>query len=172
MLRMISGALLCATVAFPLAASAAPVPDAVAKTLNADYALVCTAFQDPSEANFTALDAMLASEFVHVDFKGKQIDRAELHRAGQAADRRCCTSRPALSLWIPPTMTDATTIVANVTGKFVGTLQAPDGNHEIDVTQGSTDTWKLENGAWVQTQSKDTSALVKIDGKVVQDEGN
>lgn len=168
---MFSGALFCATVAFPLVASAAPVPDAVAKMLNADYAQVCTTFQDPSEANFTAFNAILAPEFVHVDFKGKQVDRADYIAQGKQQMKMLHITTCSQSV-DSTTMSDPNTIVANVTGKIAGTLQAPDGNHEIDVTAGSADTWKLENGAWVQTQSKDTSALVKIDGKVVQDEGN
>jgi hypothetical protein len=171
MLRLFAGALLCAPFVFPSAASAAPVPDAVAKTLNADYALICTAVQDPSDANFAALDVTLAPEFVHVDFKGKQIDRADFIAQNKQQIKMLHITTCSQSV-DSTTMSDATTFVANVTGKFVGTLQAPDGNHDIDVTQGSADTWKLVNGAWVQTQSKDTSALVKIDGKVVQDEGN
>lgn len=171
MLRLFAGALLCAPLLLPLAASAAPVPDAVAKTLNTNYALICTAVQDPSEANFTALNATLAPEFVHVDFKGKQIDRADYIAQNKQQMKMLHITTCSQSV-DSTTMSDATTIVANVTGKIAGTLQAPDGNHDIDVTEGSTDTWKLENGTWVQTQVKDTSALVKIDGKVVEDEGN
>ena len=70
------------------------------------------------------------------------------------------------------TLSDPNTVVVVVDNKIAGQLQAPDGNHDIDVTSSSQDTWKLENGAWLQTQSKDVSALVKIDGKVVEDEGN
>jgi hypothetical protein len=171
MLRLFAGALLCAPLLFPLAASAAPVPDAVAKTLNANYALICTTVQDPSDANFAALNATLAPEFVHVDFKGKQIDRAD-YIAQNKQQMKLLHITTCSQNVDSTTMSDATTLVANVTGKFVGTLQAPDGNHDLDVTQGTADTWKLENGTCVQTQSKDTSALVKIDGKVVQDEGN
>jgi len=171
MLAKIAGALACAIVTLPLVASAAPVPDAVAKTINADYAMICTAVQDPSDANFAALDATLAPEFVHVDFKGKQIDRAEFIAQNKQQIKLLHITTCSQSV-DSSTMSDANTIVANVTGKFVGTLQAPDGNHDIDVTQGTADTWKLEGGTWVQSQSKDTSALVKIDGKVVQDEGN
>ena len=166
-----SAALACAFIAFPLAASAAPVPDAVAKTLNADYALVCTTYQDPSDANFAAVGVLLAPEFVHVDFKGKQTDRAAFVAEGKQNMKMLHVTSCAQSI-DSMTMPDASTVVANVTGKVTGTLQAPDGNHALDVTAGSTDTWKLENGTWMQTQSKDTSALVKIDGKVVQDEGN
>lgn len=164
-------ALLCAAVAFPLAASADPVPDAVSKTLNANYAQLCTTFQDPSDANFTALGAQLAPEYVHIDFKGKQTDRADYVAQGKQQMKLLHITTCAQSV-DSMTMSDATTIVANVTGKITGTLQAPDGNHDIDVTEGFADTWKLENGTWMQTQSKDTSALVKIDGKVVQDQGN
>jgi|SRR5580698_4814926 hypothetical protein len=170
MLRTFAGALVCA-VALPLVASAAPASDAVAKTLNADYAQVCTTFQDPSDANFAAMGALLAPEFVHVDFKGKQIDRADYIAQGKQQMKMLHITTCSQSV-DSTDMSDPNTVVANVTGKVSGTLQAPDGNHTIDVTAGAADTWKLENGTWVQTQSKDTSALVKIDGKVVQDEGN
>lgn len=171
MFAKIAGALVCAAVAFPLVASAAPVPDAVSKTLNGNYAQLCTTFQDPTDANFTTLNAQLAPEFVHVDFKGKQVDRADYIAQGKQQIKMLHVTTCSQSV-DSMTMSDPNTIVANVTAKIAGTLQAPDGNHDIDVTEGSADTWKLENGTWMQTQSKDTSALVKIDGKVVQDEGN
>jgi hypothetical protein len=117
------------------------------------------------------MGALLAPEFVHVDFKGKQIDRADYIAQGKQQMKMLHITTCSQSV-DSTDMSDPNTVVANVTGKVSGTLQAPDGNHTIDVTAGAADTWKLENGTWVQTQSKDTSALVKIDGKVVQDEGN
>lgn len=171
MLRTFAGALACAAVSLPLVASAAAAPDAVLKTLNADYNAICTTFQDPSDANFTVLGAQLAPEYTHVDFKGKVVDRADYIAQGKQQMKMLHITTCSQSI-DSTDMSDASTVVVNVTGKITGTLQAPDGNHDIDVTAGSADTWKLENGTWMQTLSKDTSALVKIDGKVVQDEGN
>jgi hypothetical protein len=171
MLRKIATALLCAAVAAPLAASADAVPDAAQKALAADYQLVCTATQDPTDANLAAAYALLAPDFVHVDFKGKQMQRDEFVARGKQEIKQLHVTSCANTVE-STTLSDPNTIVAVVTGKISGQLQAPDGNHDIDVTSSSSDTWKLVNGAWMQTQSKDVSALVKIDGKVVEDEGN
>jgi Domain of unknown function (DUF4440) len=171
MLRNFAGALLCAAFALPIAASADPIPDAAQKTLTAGYTLVCTASQDPTEANLAAANALLAPDFVHVDFKGKQMQRDEfIARAKQQLKQLHITS--CANTVTSTTLSDPSTVVAVVSGKIAGQIQAPDGNHDIDVSESSSDTWKLVNGTWLQTQSKDVSVLVKIDGKVVQDEGN
>ena len=171
MLRRIVNTLLCAAVALPLAASAAPVPDDVQKTLTTDYQLNCTAAQDPTDANFAAAGALLAPDFVQIDFKGKTTQRdafiAEQKQQLKQLHITSCANTVTSS-----TLSDASTIVVVVSAKVGGQLQAPDGNHDIDAATSAQDTWKLENGAWLLTQSKDVSALVKVDGKVVQDEGN
>ena len=164
-------AALCAAIAVPLVASADAVPDAAAKAITADYALVCTASQDPTDANLAAAFALLAPDFVHVDFKGKQMQRDEFVAQAKQEIKQLHITSCANTIQ-STTLSDASTIVVVVSGKIAGQLQAPDGNHELEATNGSQDTWKLVNGTWLQSQSKDVSALVKIDGKVVQDEGN
>jgi hypothetical protein len=171
MLLKISGALLCAAALAPVAARADAAPDAAQKALTSDYQLVCTAAQDPTDANLSAAFALLAPDFVHVDFKGKQMQRDEFVAQGKQQIKQLHITTCANTIE-STTLSDPNTIVAVVTGKIAGQIQAPDGNHDIDATTSSQDTWKLENGTWLQTQSKDVSALVKIDGKVVQDEGN
>ena len=171
MLLKIASALLCAAVAAPLAARADAVPDAAAKAITSDYQLVCTATQDPSDANLNAAFALLAPDFVHVDFKGKQMQRDEFVAQGKQQIKQLHVTTCVNTIG-STTLSDPNTIVVVVSGKIAGQLQAPDGNHELEATTSSQDTWKLENGTWLQTQSKDVSALVKIDGKVVQDEGN
>lgn len=171
MLLRIAGALLCAAVAAPLVARADAVPDAAQKAITADYQLFCTATQDPTDANLSAAFATLTPDFVHVDLKGKQTQRdAFIAQAKQQIKQLHITS--CANTIESTTLSDPNTIVVAVTSKIAGQIQAPDGNHDLDATNGSQDTWKLENGTWQQTQSKDVSALVKIDGKVVQDEGN
>ena len=171
MLLKIMIAALFAAVAVPLSASADAVPDAAQKAITADYGLVCTASQDPNDANLTAAFALLAPNFVHVDFKGKEMQRDEFVAQGKQEIKQLHITSCANTIQ-STTLSDASTIVVVVSGKIAGQLQAPDGNHDIDATTSSQDTWKLVNGTWLQTQSKDVSALVKIDGKVVQDEGN
>jgi hypothetical protein len=114
---------------------------------------------------------LLAPDFVHVDFKGKQTQRDEFVAQGKQQIKQLHVTSCANTI-DSTTLSDPNTIVVVVTGKIAGQIQAPDGNHDIEATSSSQDTWKLENGTWLQTQSKDVSALVKIDGKVVQDEGN
>jgi hypothetical protein len=171
MLLKIAMAVLYATAAVPLAASADTVPDAAQKAITSAYMLICPATQDPTDANLTAAFAMLAPDFVHVDFKGKQMTREEYvaqnkQQVKQLHVTSCDNTVQSIKL------SDPNTIVVVDAGKLAGQLQANDGNHDIDVSESSEDTWKLENGLWHETQSKDVSALVKIDGKVVQDEGN
>jgi len=171
MLLRISMAVLCAAAFAPLAASADAVPDAAQRAITSAYQLFCTATQDPTDANLNAAFALLAPDFVHVDFKGKQMTRDEFIAQGKQQIKQlhvtsCNNSAQSI------TLSDASTIVVIDASKFAGQLQANDGNHDIDVNSSSQDTWKLENGAWLQTQSKDVSALVKIDGKVVEDQGN
>jgi hypothetical protein len=171
MLLKIAMALLYAGVAVPLAASADPVPDAAQKTLAADYQLMCTASEEPTDANLTAVFALLAPDFTHVDFKGKQMQRDEFIARGKQEIKQLHITSCDNTI-NTTTLSDPNTIVVVVTGKIAGQLQAPDGNHDLEATSSTQDTWKLENGTWLQTQIKDVSALVKIDGKVVQDEGN
>ncbi len=171
MLRTIVGALLCAAIAFPLAAGAAPIPDDAQKALTSGYQLNCAAALDPTDANMAAAGALLAPNFVQIDFKGKQTQRdafiAQQKQQMKQLHLTTCTNTVDST-----TLSDANTVVAVVSSKVAGQLQAPDGNHDIDVNESVQDTWKLANGTWLLAQSKDVSALVKIDGKVVQDEGN
>jgi hypothetical protein len=171
MLLKMTMAAITAAFALPLVASADAVPDAAQKTITADYQLGCTAFQDPTDTNLTAFFALLAPEFVQIDFKGNQTQRdgyvAQQKQLMKQLHITSCNNTIQSS-----TLSDPSTIVVVVAVKFAGQIQAPDGNHDIEGTSGAQDTWKLENGSWLQTQTKAVSALVKIDGKVVQDEGN
>lgn len=171
MFLKIASALLFVAVAAPVAARADAVPDATQKAITADYQLGCTAAQDPTDANLNALFATLAPEFVHIDFKGKQTQRDEWVAQGKQQIKQLHITSCSNTIQ-SMTASDPNTVVVTETGKIAGQIQAPDGNHDLDATTSSTETWKLENGTWLQAQSKDVSALVKIDGKVVQDEGN
>ncbi len=158
-------------VSVPVAARADAVPDAAQKAITSDYQLVCSAAQDPTDANLNAAFATLAPDFIHLDFKGKQMQRDAYIAQGKQQIKQLHVTT-CVNTIESTTLSDPNTIVVVLTGKIAGQIQAPDGNHDLEATTGSQDTWKLENGTWLQTQSKDMSALVKIDGKVVQDEGN
>ncbi len=162
--------LLCVGVGMPLVARADAVPDATQQVIAGDYKTVCAAYLDPSDANLNAGFALLAPDYVDTDLKGKQMKRDELvAQAKQQIKQLHVTSCD--STIDSQTATDANTVVVAATLKFAGQLQAPDGSHDLDATAKSTDTWKLVNGTWLETQSQETRNLIKIDGKVVQDEG-
>ncbi len=69
------------------------------------------------------------------------------------------------------TQPDANTIVATASQNIEGQIQTPDANHDLSVKTKTQDTWKLMNGSWMETTSKELRTLVKVDGKVVQDDG-
>ena len=132
MLLRVSMALLCAAAFAPLPASADAVPDAAQKAIASGYQLNCTATQDPTDANLNAAFALLAPDFVHVDFKGKQTTRDEFVAQGKQQIKQLhvtSCNNTAQSI----TLSDASTVVVVDASKFAGQLQAPDGNHDIDV---------------------------------------
>ena len=161
---------LCAALAMPLVARADAALDTAQQALGADYKLDCTAALDPTDANLTAAFGLLSADFVNVDFKGKKTQRDEFVATAKQQIKMLhittCDNTMASA-----TAPDANTIVVVIAGKLAGQLQAPDGSHDFDATSKVEDTWKLANGTWQQSQSKELSNLLKVDGKVVQDEG-
>jgi hypothetical protein len=163
-------AFVCAAVAATGATRAADVPDAVQKTLTGYYALTCAAILDPSDANLDAAFAQLAPNFVETDTKGKETKRAEVvaNDKQQMKTLHATSCDNALATFTSP---DANTVVVINTFHMEGSIQAPDGTHDLAVTNKGQDTWTLVDGKWLNSQSKDLKILVKVDGKVVQDEG-
>jgi uncharacterized protein DUF4440 len=151
---------------------AATVPDTTQKTLTAQYDLTCTAVQDPSDKNLTAAFASLSPDFVAIDAKGKPHKRDEIVAAVRMQLKMfeaddCTTTMDSM------TAPDASTVVVVATQHVTGSVQGQDGTkHAVDQTSKSSDTWKLAGGNWSETQSKSLRVLVKVDGKVVDDEGN
>jgi hypothetical protein len=164
-------AFLCTMVLAVSVGRAADVDDATQKALTADYALRCTAAFDPSDANLDAAFAALAPEFVGIDPKGKQVTRDEVVAQGKQQMKMlhatACDNKIGSFV-----LSDPNTIVVVNTFHLEGELQAPDGKHDLVLTDKSQDTWKNEGGKWLASQSKDSQILVKIDGNVVQDTGS
>jgi hypothetical protein len=154
----------------PLVARADAVPDATTQALTADYKLNCSAALDPTDANLTAAFALLSPDFVSIDFKGKQTAHDEFVATAKQQIKQLHITTCDNTL-TSVTASDPNTIVVIVSGKLAGQLQAPDGSHDFDATSKTQDTWKLNNGTWQNSQAKELSNLIKIDGKVVQDEG-
>lgn len=152
-------------------ADTAPVPDATQKIVTALYQPLCTAVEDPSDKNLDAAFASLAPDFVAVDFKGKQHKRDEIVAAQRMQLKQieaddCTTTFGSIA------QPDASTLVVVNTTHVTGSVQGGDGKHQVDATNTSSDTWKLVNGSWQEAQSKLVRALIKVDGNVVDDEGN
>lgn len=147
------------------------VPDATQKALTAQYNLVCAAVQDPSDKNLDSAFATLSPDFVALDTKGKQHKRDEIV-AAQRMQLKMIEADDCTMTFNSISSPDSSTVVVVNTSHVTGTVPGQDGKHQIDATNKSSDTWKLVNGTWLETQSKDLRILVKVDGKVADDEGN
>jgi len=144
--------------------------DAASKAINADYQMGCTAAITPTDANLDAAFAYLAPDYVDTDVKGKRHTRDEVVSAGKQQMKQLHTSICDPTIESSTLNADGTVTV--VTSLHVtGTLTTPDGDHNLEVTARSQDTWKQINGTWMQTSSTELRNLVKMDGNVVQDEG-
>lgn len=151
-------------------AMAADVPADTQKALYDIYTLNCTAAMDPSDKNFDASAAYLSPDFVSIDLKGTQRKRDEVIAMGKQ-QLKMFHATSCDNKFESIASSDPSTVVIVNTSKISGDVQAPDGKHEFDATNKAQDTWKLVNGKWLETQSKDLRVLVKVDGNVVQDQG-
>ncbi len=151
-------------------ALAADAPADVQKAIADLYAQNCALILDPTDANFTANEANLAPDYSETDLKGNTHTRAETIAIekqqlktfkGTACDNKLASV----------TQSDPATVVAVDTVNIAGNIQAPDGNHDFTALNKSQDTWKLVGGKWLLSASKDLRVLVKVDGNVVQDQG-
>jgi hypothetical protein len=165
-----AAALVTAVVLSCAAVRAADVPPDAQKAITADYTAGCNAALNPTDANLDAAFAYLTPDYVDIDVKGKKTTRDQVVALGKQQMKQLhtttCDTTPESSVL----NADGTiTVVEDL--HLVGSLQAPDGNHDLEVTAKSQDTWKQVNGTWMQSQSQQVHNLVKMDGNVVQDEG-
>lgn len=167
----IAAAFACAVMAAAGVGRAADVDDATQKALNANYALRCTAAFDPSDTNMDAAFAVLAPDFVAVDPKGKSVTRDEVVGQGKQQMKmlHATTCNETVESF---SQSDPNTVVAVSNFHLEGDLQAPDGKHDLVITEKAQDTWKNVSGKWLASQSKDLQILVKVDGNVVEDQGS
>ena len=152
------------------AADAPAAPQAVTDAITAIYTKNCTLVLDPTDANMTTMFAELSPDYVAYDPKGKETKRDEVvgtmkQQLKTFHGTDCKNSLDSI------TAPDANTAVVTGSQHVTGDIQAPDGKHDLDFTSKSEDTWKLINGTWMNTQSKAIHVVIKIDGSVVQDQG-
>ncbi|MGB6985008.1 MAG: hypothetical protein WBD74_03415 [Candidatus Aquilonibacter sp.] len=163
-------AFVAAFVVTTAALRAATVPPNVQMAIAADYQLGCTAALDPSDANLAAAFAFLSPDYVDTDIKGQKYTREQSVAQGTQGMKSLHTTvcEPTL---VSSTLNGDRTITAVEQVHLIGTVQANSGTHDLDVTVKAQDTWKQLNGTWIQTSSQELRNLVKMDGNVVQDEG-
>lgn len=165
-----AAALAAAFVMTTIAVRAADAPPDAQKAITADYQLGCTAAINPTDSNLDAATAFLSSDFVDIDVKGKKTARDQVVALEKQQMKQLHTNVCDPTMESSVLNADGTvTVVEDL--HLTGSLQAPDGNHDLEVTAKTQDTWKQVNGAWMQSQSQQLRNLVKMDGNVVQDEG-
>lgn len=152
-------------------AFAADVSADTQKTLTDAYGLTCSAVLDPTDKNFDAATAVLSPDYVDIDFKGASHKRDEVLSI-MKQQLKTFKASSCENKFDSVTQTDPSTIVVVNTSNIAGEIQAPDGKHDFTALNKAQDTWKLAGGKWLQTQSKAMHVLVKVDGNVVQDQGD
>lgn len=167
----LKSAFLCASAVLLIAAPArADVSPDVQKAISADYQSVCSAIMSGTDKDMDSIAALMSTDYKSVDFKGKETGKDESVAAMKQQMKMFHASSCDNNL-DSFTQPDANTIVVVDTNKVKGSVQTPDGQHDVDATNKTQDTWKLVDGKWLQTQSKELRNLVKVDGNVVQDQG-
>lgn len=157
---------------FAAPAIAADVPADAKAAIDAAYKTNCTAALDPTDANLDKMAAILAPEYQSENVKGdKKVDRDTSIAQGKQQLKQIHGTACDVKVEDETLNADGT-ITATTSFTFSGELQAPDGKHAIDVTARAKDTWKKVGDAWLESYSKDLKNLVKLDGNVVQDEGD
>jgi hypothetical protein len=166
-----ASALATAVVLTTAAVRAAGVPPDAQKAIAADYAAGCAAALNPTDANLDTAFAFLSPDYVDIDVKGKKTPRDQVVTAAKQQMKQlhattCDPTTESSALNADGTIT----VVEDL--HLVATVAGQDGaNHALEVTTKAQDTWKQVNGTWMQSQSQALHNLVKMDGNVVQDEG-
>jgi hypothetical protein len=165
-----AAAIAAALVITTIVARAADVPPDAQKAITADYQLSCTAAMNPTDSNLDAAFAYLSPDFVDSDTKGNKTTRDQVVASGKQNLKQLHTNVCDPTTESSVLNADGTvTVVESL--HLTGSIQGPDVNHALEVTSKSQDTWKQVNGTWMLSQSQELHNLVKMDGNVVQDEG-
>ncbi len=167
---LIAACLAALSTGFARAADAPAASAATTAALTSLYALSCTAALDPTEKNEAAMFATYTPDYVDIDPKGKETKRDEI--IGTTKQQlKTFHGTDCKNTFESVSAPDATSAVVVGTSHVTGDIQAPDGKHDVDLTSKSQDTWKLVSGNWMLAQTKTLHLVVKIDGAVVQDQG-
>jgi hypothetical protein len=138
--------------------------------LNNNYRLTCAAVLDPSDANMTAALSPLSPDFVNTNLKGKETKRDELATVMKQQLKMFHATSCDIKI-DSATQPDPNTIVATTVTDIAGEAVLSDGKHQVEETAKAEETWAFSGGKWLEMKSKDLHSLVKVDGKVVQDQG-
>ena len=152
------------------AARAADVAPDVQKLIAADYQVSCTAALNPTDKNLHAAFAYLSPDYVDTDLQGKTLKRDQVIALSTQFLKQMHSS-----LCVPSVVTEtlngdgSVTVVTQL--HIAGTITEADAKHDVDASQKAQDTWKQVGGTWMVVQGIELHSTVKMDGKVIQDDG-
>jgi hypothetical protein len=152
------------------AARAADVPTDVYKTITGDYQLSCAAVLDPTDAKLTAAFGYLSPDYVDTDIKGKTLTRDQVVAISTQFLKQLHSTACEPSVLTQTLNGDGSvTVVTQL--HLAGSIESPNGKHDVDATQKAQDTWKQVGGTWMVVQGLELHNTVKMDGHMIQDEG-
>jgi hypothetical protein len=152
------------------AAYAADVPSDVYKTITGDYALSCAAVLDPTDAKLTAAFGYLSPDYVDTDVKGKTLTRDQVVAISTQFLKQLHATACEPSVLSQTLNADGSvTVITQL--HIAGSIESPNGKHEVDASQKAQDTWKQVSGTWMLVQGLELHTTVKMDGNTIQDEG-
>jgi hypothetical protein len=152
------------------AAYAADVPSDVYKTITGDYALSCAAVLDPTDAKLTAAFGYLSADYVDTDVKGKTLTRDQVVAISTQFLKQLHATACEPSVLSQTLNADGSvTVITQL--HIAGSIESPNGKHEVDASQKAQDTWKQVSGTWMLVQGLELHTTVKMDGNTIQDEG-
>ncbi|MGD0968956.1 MAG: hypothetical protein ABR949_11815 [Candidatus Aquilonibacter sp.] len=163
-------ALVCTLALSAAAARAADVPSDVYKTITGDYQLSCAAVLDPTDAKLTAAFGYLSPDYVDTDIKGKTLTRDQVVAISTQFLKQLHSTVCEPSVLTQTLNNDGSvTVVTQL--HLAGSIESPNGKHDVDATQKAQDTWKQIAGTWMVVQGLELHNTVKMDGNTIQDEG-
>jgi len=152
------------------AAYAADVPSDVYKTITGDYALSCAAVLDPTDAKLTAAFGYLSPDYVDTDVKGKTLTRDQVVAISTQFLKQLHATACEPSVLSQTLNADGSvTVVTQL--HIAGSIESPNGKHDVDASQKAQDTRKQVSGTWMLVQGLELHTTVKMDGNTIQDEG-
>jgi len=149
---------------------AADIPSDVQKTIANDYQLSCTAALDPTDKNLDAAFGYLSPDYVDTDVTGKTFKRDQVIALSTQFLKQMHSTECVPSV-VSETLNGDGSVTVVTQLHIAGNITSTTGKHDVDASQKAQDTWKQVGGTWMIVQGIELHSTVKMDGKVIQDEG-